>query len=132
MRENLAWKKAHHHSPEQQRKVERDRMGLVDHLTIDRFQPEIFVNFGGNTLANEARSLARAHGAIVVFPTHNYNYYTPEPFLSADVFIVPSQHSAKYYSDTLRGYPVLIACNLRYLNAIDFLDVSGLKNLSIR
>ena len=35
-------------------------------------------------------------------------------------------------ADELRGYPVLIACNLRYLNGTAFFDVSGLNTLSMR
>ena len=34
--------------------------------------------------------------------------------------------------DTLTGYPVIISFDSRYLNGIGFLDVSGLKSLSIR
>jgi len=36
------------------------------------------------------------------------------------------------YSEALSGYPVLIACNLRYLNGTTFFDASGLNNLSMR
>src|SRR5208282_3718018 len=32
----------------------------------------------------------------------------------------------------LTGYPVIISCNFRYLNGIDFFDMSGFKSFSIR
>ncbi len=41
-------------------------------------------------------------------------------------------NAAYRFEGTLSGYPVLIACNLRYLNGTTFFDASGLNNLSMR
>lgn len=68
---------------------------------MDRFQPEIVVNYGGDELARQVRALARSRGAAVVFALHNLSYRGAEPFQTADAVIVPSMFAAEYYGETL-------------------------------
>jgi len=69
--------------------------------TIDRFRPDIVVNFGGDPLATEIRRRARASNSSVVFALHNFNYNSPTPFADVDAIIVPSRFAASYYRKTL-------------------------------
>jgi glycosyltransferase involved in cell wall biosynthesis len=88
-------------APHEPDALERGELIRSLNAIIDRFRPDVFMNFGGDLLAKESRSLARKSGATVVFPVHNYNYKNSESFGSADFVTVPSRHSAEYYSNAL-------------------------------
>jgi glycosyltransferase involved in cell wall biosynthesis len=75
-------------------------LGLLNR-TLDRFRPDVLLNFGGDLLAHEARSLARARGVAVVFSLHNFSYSSAEPFTTADAVIVPSRFAADHYRKSL-------------------------------
>ena len=68
---------------------------------LDRFRPDVLVNYGGDRLAHEIRSRARARGIAVVFTLHNFNYHSTQPFTTADAVIVPSRFAAEHYRRTL-------------------------------
>ncbi len=70
-------------------------------MTLDRFQPDVVVNFGGDELAQRVRSLARVAGAVVVFALHNFSYADAWPFTTADAVIVPSRFAADHYRETV-------------------------------
>lgn len=86
------------HGPGEQERAEFLR--LLEH-TLERFRPELVVNYGGDDLARIIRTRAHASGAAVVFPLHNFNYHTASPFTTADSVIVPSRFAADYYLKTL-------------------------------
>jgi glycosyltransferase involved in cell wall biosynthesis len=65
--------------------------------TLDRFQPDILVNYGGDGLAHEIRSRASVRGVAVVFALHNFNYRSAAPFTTTDAVIVPSRLAADHY-----------------------------------
>ena len=54
--------------------------------------------------------------------------YLKTPFYGSRRMTVFLQRSG----ETVRGYPVTIPCNSRYLKGTGFLDVLGFKSLSIR
>jgi hypothetical protein len=64
---------------------------------LDRFQPEVLVNYGGDRLAHEIRSRAQARGIAVVFALHNFSYTNAQAFRTADAVIVPSRFAAEHY-----------------------------------
>ena len=69
--------------------------------TLERFQPEVLVNYGGSRLSYEIRRRARERGATVVFPLHNFSYADAGPFATADVVFVPSLFAADHYERAL-------------------------------
>lgn len=87
-----------------------DLLRLHDAI-LERFQPEIVVNFGRARLSHEIRSRARDRGAAVVFPLHNFAYRNAEPFETADAVITPSRFAADYYRDVL-GLDCIVLPNL--------------------
>ena len=90
-----------------------ERAGFL-HLfkgTLDRFRPDVLINFGGDRLAHEIRSMARGRGIVVVFALHNCYYPTAEPFATADAIIVPSHFAADHYRSRL-GLGVTVLPNL--------------------
>jgi glycosyltransferase involved in cell wall biosynthesis len=101
--------------------VEREEfLRLFEHVW-KRFRPDIVVNYGGDRLAHEIRSRARARGAAVVFALHNFNYPRPEPFATADVVIVPSRFAADHYRKTL-GLDCVVLPNLVDVERVRVLD----------
>ncbi len=86
------------HSPDD---TERHDFLRVYQETVDRFRPDVVVNFGGDPLATEIRRRAHASNSAVVFALHNFNYNSPAPFADVDAVIVPSRFAASYYQRTL-------------------------------
>lgn len=84
---------------------------------LDRFQPDILVNYGGDLLAHEIRARARDRGIAVVFPLHNFCYTNDRPFATTDAVIVPSHHAATHYRQSLH-----LRCQV-LPNLIDFARV---------
>jgi len=82
---------------------------LLDEI-LERFRPDVVVNYGGDSLADEVRSRARARGAAVVFALHNFNYHDSAPFATADAVIVPSRFAADHYRKTLGLDCVVLPC----------------------
>src|SRR5262249_7180513 len=78
----------------------RQYLSLFERM-LSQFKPDIVVNFGGDLLAHEVRSRARARGVTVVFTLHNFNYRTARPFATADAVVVPSHFAAVYYRKLL-------------------------------
>ncbi len=85
--------------------------------TLDRFRPDVVVNYGGDHLAHEMRRLARAAGAVVVFALHNFNYPDASAFSTADSVIVPSRFAADHYRSTL-GLECTVLPNLISLDRV--------------
>jgi glycosyltransferase involved in cell wall biosynthesis len=77
-----------------------DFLRLFD-ATLERFRPDVLVNFGGHRLEHEMRLRARARGAAVVFALHNFGYPNAEPFMTADAVFVNSRFAAGHYRKTL-------------------------------
>ncbi len=77
-----------------------DLLRLHD-AALDLFQPDVLISYGGDRLSHEFRSRARARGAAVAFPLHNFNYHHTDPFATADAVIVPSRFAADYYRRAL-------------------------------
>lgn len=92
----------------------REFLALYE-ATLDRFRPDVLVNYGGDALSREVR--ARARGIAVVFPLHNFSYPDPRPFADADAVIVPSRFAADHYRRAL-GLDCTVLPNL-----IDFARV---------
>jgi glycosyltransferase involved in cell wall biosynthesis len=69
--------------------------------TLDRFRPDVLVNYGGDAPAHEIRSRARARGIAVVFALHNFSYRGAAPFGTTDAVIVPSRFAADHYRAAL-------------------------------
>jgi len=86
------------HEPDEFERAEI--LGLLDRA-INRFRPDVLLNFGGDSLAHEARSLARGRGVAVVFALHNFSYSNPSTFATADAVLVPSRFAADHYRKTL-------------------------------
>jgi glycosyltransferase involved in cell wall biosynthesis len=82
-------------------KMERSGFLRLFGAILDRFHPDVLVNFGGDLLAEQIRAAARAAGATVVFALHNFSYPTIEPFKTVDAVMVPSRFSAEHYRRTL-------------------------------
>lgn len=68
---------------------------------LNRFRPDVVVNYGGDLLADQIRAVARARGIVVVFALHNFNYRGETPFHTADAVTVPSQFAADQYRRSL-------------------------------
>ena len=68
---------------------------------LQRFRPDVLINYGGDALAHQIRTQARAAGAVVVFALHNFNYHSVSAFATVDAVIVPSQLAADHYRKTL-------------------------------
>ena len=68
---------------------------------MDRFRPDVVVNYGGDSLAAAVRHRRRARGAAVVFALHNFSYPNRKPFLGVDAVIVPSRFAASFYRRAL-------------------------------
>lgn len=86
------------HEPDE---AEREEFLRLYSAILERFRPDVLVNFGGDALADEVRTRARARGAAVVFVLHNLSYAFADPFATADVVTVPSRFAAEYYGKTL-------------------------------
>ena len=71
-------------------------LALLDEA-LDRFRPDVLVNYGGDPVSLEVRSRARARGIAVVFPLHNFNYRNAGPFSTADAVTVPSRFAADHH-----------------------------------
>ncbi len=69
--------------------------------TLDRFRPDVVVNFGGDTLSNAIRARARQAGIAVVFPLHNLSYDVRWPFDDVAAALVPSRFAAEHYRRTI-------------------------------
>jgi Glycosyltransferase Family 4 len=96
------------HEPDE---AERDEFLLLYSAILERFRPDVLVNFGGDALAHEVRTRARAMGATVVFALHNLSYAFADPFTTTDAVIVPSRFAAEYYRRTL-GLECTVLSNL--------------------
>ena len=79
--------------------------------TLDRFRPDVMINFGGDVLADRARRAARDRGVRVVFALHNFSYTASDPFGSADAVVVPSRFAANHYLDAI-GLRCVVLPNL--------------------
>jgi glycosyltransferase involved in cell wall biosynthesis len=110
-----------HHSPTSRlhvpERAELDEFLLLYSATLERFRPDVLVNFGGDALAHEVRTRARARGAAVVFAPHNLSYAFADPFTTADAMIVPSRFAAEYYRQTL-GLECTVLSNLVDLSRV--------------
>ena len=91
--------------------VERTEFLHLFEAVLDRFRPDVLVNYGGDLLAQQIRSKAQARGVSVDFPLHNFNYPSIDPFQTADAVIVPSQFAADYYRKSL-GLDCTVLSNL--------------------
>lgn len=80
---------------------EREEFLSLYETVLDRFRPDVVVNYGGDVLAHRVRSIARARGVIVVFALHNFNYNDASAFATADAVIVASRFAADHYRTTL-------------------------------
>ncbi len=80
---------------------ERDGYLALLEDTVDRFRPDLIVNYGSDPLSSEVRSRARTRGISVVFPLHNFGYRDPAAFASADAVLVPSRFAAEHYENAL-------------------------------
>jgi glycosyltransferase involved in cell wall biosynthesis len=90
-----------HHTPVGESTEARDIqhaafLALLE-AVLDRFHPDIVVNYGGDVLSEQVRTAARARGIVVVFALHNFNYASARPFSTADAVIVPSKFAAEHY-----------------------------------
>ena len=85
------------HVPED---FERGEFLRLFDAVLDRFRPDVLVNYGGDVLAREVRERARRRGIAVVFALHNFNYRSAEPFAGADAVLVPSRFAADHYRAT--------------------------------
>ena len=85
------------HLPDQM--ARREFLRLFDEV-LNRFRPDVLVNYGGGPLAHQIRTRARA-GTAVVFALHNLSYANARPFTTVDAVIVPSRFAADHYSRTL-------------------------------
>ena len=90
-------------------------------LVVARCRPDVLVNFGGNTLSQSIRAMARSKGIPVVFPLHNFAYGTIDPFLSADAIFTPSRYAAAFYRRTV-GIECEVLPNIVNLSRIRALD----------
>jgi len=104
------------HAPDS---VERAEFLHLFEAVLDRFRPDVLINYGGDLLAHEIRSRARARGVSIVFPLHNFHYSIIDTFLTVDAVIVPSQFAADYYRKSL-GLKCTVLSNL-----IDFSRVQA-------
>ncbi len=75
---------------------------------FERFRPHVLINFGGDPLSAAIRAFAKSFGALVVFPIHNLDYFSAEPFTGADAVIVPSRYAADHYRQTLGLDPIIL------------------------
>lgn len=89
---------ARHHEPDE---AERDEFLRLYSAVLDRFRPDVLVNYGGDRLAHEVRARARSRGTAVVFPLHNFSYTSAGTFATADAVTVPSRFAAEHYRKTL-------------------------------
>jgi glycosyltransferase involved in cell wall biosynthesis len=80
--------------------VHGEFLRLLDEV-LNRFRPDVLVNYGSGPLAHQIRARARARGIAVVFALHNLSYANARPFTTADAVIVPSRFAANHYSRTL-------------------------------
>ncbi len=80
---------------------ERDDFLRLFEGILDRFRPDVLVNYGGDLLAHQVRSRARERGIAVVFALHNLSYTGIGPFTTADAVVVPSRFSADHYRETI-------------------------------
>jgi glycosyltransferase involved in cell wall biosynthesis len=80
---------------------EREEFLRLFDSTAARLRPQVVIAYGGNRLASEVRSRARAGGMAVVFPLHNFHYTEPDSFAHADAVLVPSNFAADYYREAL-------------------------------
>jgi len=87
--------------PQQMDNAEQEEFLSLYEAVLDRFNPDIVVNYGGDFLAHRVRSIARERGITVVFALHNFNYVTTLPFSTADVILVPSRFAADHYRRAL-------------------------------
>ena len=78
-----------------------DELLRLFETTLWRFRPNVVVNFGGDALAHQVRSRAKASGAAVVFALHNFSYPDAQPFANVDAVIAPSRFAAEHYRKTL-------------------------------
>jgi glycosyltransferase involved in cell wall biosynthesis len=85
--------------------------------TLTRFRPDVMINYGGDRLAHDVRSLARERGVIVVFALHNFSYLAANSFANADVVIVPSRFAAEHYRASL-GLDCTVLPNLIDLDRV--------------
>ena len=69
--------------------------------TIERFQPDVLVNYGGDRLSRQIRQRARGKGIAVVFALHNFNYTSSDAFRDCDAVVVPSRFASDYYRKNL-------------------------------
>lgn len=97
--------------------IEQESFLRLYSVTLERFRPNIVVNYGGDHLAHEIRRLARAAGAVVVFALHNFSYPDASHFATADAVIVPSQFSADYHRSAL-GLECTVLPNLISLDRV--------------
>ncbi len=104
-----------HHSPtsrlHEPDEPERDEFLRLYEDVLERFCPDVLVNFGGDLLAHEVRIRARVRGIVVVFALHNLNYSIIDPFATTDAVIVPSRFAADHYRKAL-GLDCTVLSNL--------------------
>jgi len=81
--------------------AEREGFLFLLGMVLNRFGPDVIVCYGGNRLADDVRTAARALGLAVVFPLHNFHYRDPSAFALADAILVPSHFAADYYREAL-------------------------------
>jgi glycosyltransferase involved in cell wall biosynthesis len=68
---------------------------------LDRLQPHVLVNYGGDWVASEIRRIARDRGIAIAFVLHNFAYESDLPFHTADAVLVPSRFAAAHYRNAL-------------------------------
>jgi glycosyltransferase involved in cell wall biosynthesis len=89
--------------------------------TLNRFRPEILVNYGASRLSREVRARASSRGVAVVFVLHNCNYHNISEFDTADAVIVPSRFAADHYRKAL-GLDCTVLSNLLDLARVRVAD----------
>ena len=68
---------------------------------LDARRPDAVMAFGGDPASATIIDLAKNRDIPVVFWLRNFAYKTPEPFLSVDYVVVPSEFSRQFYWSTL-------------------------------
>jgi len=81
--------------------VEHAEFLALYEAALDRFRPDVVVNYGGDRLADAMRLMARERGIVVVFMLHNFNYHHIDTFMTADAVIVPSRFAADHYRSSI-------------------------------
>jgi glycosyltransferase involved in cell wall biosynthesis len=91
--------------------VEFKELALLVEDSLDRFQPDVLVTYGGDPLTMEVVSRARRRGIVTVFTLHNFAYTHISTFNEIDTVLVPSRFSAEHHRRTL-GLDCVVIPNL--------------------